>query len=80
MVIAIDKAQYIEDYRIKFSFSDGSERVVDFSEFLNKARNPMTRKYLTMENFRNFSIRYGDIIWNDYEMCFPVWDVYEGNI
>jgi len=24
--------------------------------------------------------RYGDIVWNDYELCFPILDLYEGNI
>ena len=23
---------------------------------------------------------YGDVIWNDYEMCFPIWDLHEGII
>ena len=50
------------------------------ASFLNNAKNPMTRKYLDKKVFKNFSINYGDIIWNDYEMCFPIWDLHEGNI
>jgi hypothetical protein len=30
----------------------------------------MTKKYLDKQLFEKFSIDYGDIIWNDYEMCF----------
>ena len=33
MVISIDKADYIGEYKIKFLFSDGSERMIDFSDF-----------------------------------------------
>jgi hypothetical protein len=73
-------AQYIQDYKIKFLFSDGTERTIDFSEFLENAKNPMTIKYLNKELFENFTIEYGDIIWNDYEMCFPIWNLYEGRI
>jgi hypothetical protein len=80
MVISIDKADYIGDYKIKFSFSDGIERVIDFDNFLSNAKNPMTRKYLDKQLFIKYSIEYGDIIWNDYEMCFPIWDLHEGTI
>ncbi|HAH25932.1 MAG TPA: DUF2442 domain-containing protein [Prolixibacteraceae bacterium] len=80
MIISITKAEYIHDYKIKFSFSYGIERIIDFSEFLTNARNPMTTKYLDEKLFSNFTIEYGDIIWNDYEMCFPIWDLHEGKI
>ena len=80
MVISINKAEYVGDYKIKFLFSDGNERLIDFSNFLNNAKNPMTRKYLDKNLFKKFSIDYGDIIWNDYEMCFPIWDLHEGKI
>ena len=80
MVISITKADYIGGYKIKFSFSDGVKRLIDYSRFLKNAKNPMTRKFLDEKRFRNYSIDYGDIIWNDYEMCFPIWDLHEGKI
>jgi DUF971 family protein len=80
MVISIVEAQYLGDYKIRFIFSDETERVINFSNFLNNARNPMTTKYLNKQLFKNYSIEYGDIVWNDYEMCFPIWDLYEGKI
>ncbi len=80
MVISIIKAEYIGEYSIKFSFSDGVEKVIDFYEFLKNARNTMTKKYLDQQLFKNYTIEYGDIIWNDYEMCFPIWDLHEGSI
>ena len=80
MVISINKADYIGDYKIKFLFSDGVERLIDFAGFLQNVKNPMTTKYLDKTLFKIFSIDYGDIIWNDYEMCFPIWDLHEGKI
>jgi DUF971 family protein len=80
MVISINKAEYIGEYKIKLLFSDGAERLINFSYFLNRAKNPMTRKYLDKNLFKKYSIEYGDIIWNEYEMCFPVWDLHEGKI
>ena len=72
MAISFNKAEYVVGYKIKFSFSDGVDRLIDFSSFLKNAKNPMTKKYLDKQLFKKYSIKYGDIIWNDYEMCFPI--------
>jgi hypothetical protein len=80
MIISILRAEYLVDHKIKFRFSDETERIVDFSRFLNQAKNPMTRKYLDEKLFRDFTIQHGDIIWNDYELCFPIWDLYRGEV
>jgi hypothetical protein len=80
MVISIIKAEYQGDYKIRFSFSDQSIKVIDFYNFLSSSRNPMTKKYLDKNLFQKYTIQFGDIIWNDYEMCFPIWDLHEGNI
>ena len=79
-VINIVEAKLINDYVIHFIFDDKVEREIDFYPFFNASKNLMTRKYLEAENFKNFSIKYGDIVWNDYEMCFPIWDLYSGKI
>jgi len=80
MILKIIKAEYIEDYKIRLLFSDGKENTVDFQSFLRQAQNPMTRKFLDINEFKKFKIEYGDLIWNDYEMCFPIIDLYEDNI
>ncbi|MFH1005227.1 MAG: DUF2442 domain-containing protein [Bacteroidota bacterium] len=80
MVITIQKATYKGNYKIDFIFSDGVQKVVDFERFLKNAKNPMTNKYLDKEKFKSFSLDYGDIIWNDYELCFPIWYLHEGRL
>ena len=80
MKIAIVKAEYQQDFRIKLLFSDKSEQIVDFAEVLQTAKNPMTRKYLDLDKFKEFTVEYGDLMWNDYEMCFPTWDLYRNAI
>jgi len=80
MVITIQKAQYISGYKIAIQFSDGIEKTVDFERFLSKSLNPMTAKYLDEKEFKSFKIEHGDLIWNDYELCFPIWDLHEGKI
>jgi len=80
MALAIIAAEYIKDYKIRLVFSGNEERVIDFEPFLKVSINPMTRKFLDMNAFKKFKIEYGDLIWNDYEMCFPIMDLYENNI
>ena len=78
--IAITQAKYLGEYEIYFMFSDQTEQTIDFSRFLNRSRNPMTRKFLDQKLFRNFKIEFGDIVWNDYELCFPIGHLHEGNV
>jgi hypothetical protein len=80
MVLAVTSAEYIKDYKIKLVFSDKNERIINFQPFLEQARNPMTRKFLDINEFKNFTLEYGDLVWNDYEMCFPIIDLYEDRI
>ncbi len=80
MVISIEKAEYKGNYGVHFLFSDGIEKDIDFGCFLRKSKNPMTKKYLDKNLFKSFTIDYGDLMWNDYEICFPIWDLHEGKI
>jgi len=78
--IAITQAEYLGKYEIHLTFSDQTEQLIDFSAFLNRSKNPMARKYLDKKLFRNFQVEHGDIVWNDYELCFPIGDLYEGSV
>jgi hypothetical protein len=44
------------------------------------ARNPMTTQYRDIEKFRQFRLVYGNLDWNDYEMCFSVEGLYNNDI
>ena len=79
-VIEIQSAEYRADYKLWLQFSDDQERLVDFEPFLRRSRNPMIRAYLDVEKFKQFSLVYGDLQWNDYDLCFPIADLYEGRI
>lgn len=80
MVLEIVRATYVEGYKIEIEFSCGTTRTIDFRMFLEQSRNPMTKKYLDLNEFRKFKVEYGDLTWNDYELCFPIMDLYEDNI
>ena len=79
-IIEISNAEYEGNFQIKIIFSDGLVRIVDFNNFLKSAKNPMTTQFRKEEKFKNFKLEYGDLIWGDYDMCFPIHDLYSGNI
>ena len=79
-VIAVDRAEYLRDYILRLTFSDGKQQDVDFAPFLNQSLNPLIRKYLDVERFKQFTVEYGDLYWDDYDLCFPVADLYEGQV
>jgi DUF971 family protein len=79
-VIDIVRAEQVSDYTLKLTFSDGTERVIDFEHFLSASGNPMIRAYLDPAKFANFRLEYGDLLWDDYGLCFPIADLYEQRI
>ena len=78
--IEITAARYLKDYQIEFEFNDETKTRIDFEPFLKQAKNPMLKKYLDLNELKNFTVRDGDIDWNDYELCFPIADIYEGRL
>ena len=78
--LKIDSAKYLSDFAIRIKFSDSSEKVVDFKPFLSKSLHPSIKKYLDEKKFSNFSLTDGNLNWNDYDLIFPIWDLYNGKI
>ena len=79
-VINITTVEYLGEYRLRFLFDDTTQRVVDFAQFLRKSVHPDIRKWLEPEAFRSYRLEYGEVVWGDYELCFPVADLYTGII
>ena len=79
-VVDIVEAEQVSDYELRLSFSDGTQQVVDFEPFLRASRNPMIRGYLEPNRFANFRVEYGELVWDDYGLCFPIADLYENRI
>ncbi len=79
-VINITKADYLGDYTIKLRFNDNTDHEVNFKSFLINSNHPAIRKYLDETKFKHFKLIDGNLNWNDYDMIFPVGDLYEGKI
>ncbi|HEY7214552.1 MAG TPA: DUF2442 domain-containing protein [Thermoanaerobaculia bacterium] len=78
--IDVLRAEQAGAYRLRVTFGDGTERIVDFGPFLRNSSHPSIHAYLEPDKFANFRIEYGDLLWGDYELCFPIADLYEGRI
>lgn len=78
--LEVTEAKYVSGYKLLLTFNDGAVRVVDFGPFLARARNPDTTDYRDLKKFKSFHIQDGDLMWGDYQMIFPIMDLYRGNI
>jgi hypothetical protein len=66
MFFDVTEAEYLDNYRIKLSFEDGSSGIADLSDYPN--RNNVFRLFLDINYFRNFRTEYGTVIWGDGEL------------
>lgn len=75
-IVNICSAEQIDSYRLLLKFDDGKEQIIDFNGFLMRSKHPDIRAYLDPMKFADFRIEYGELVWGDYELCFPVIDLY----
>lgn len=78
--IKITTVEHVRDYTLKFYFNDGKIQEVDFTRFLEHSQHPEISKYLDINLFKQYELIDGDIIWNDYDLVFPIWDLYTNSI
>lgn len=77
-VIKIVNAHYLDEYKIMIAFNDGQSKIIDFKDLLLNSPYKNERKFVNKDLFKNFSIEIGDLIWNDYDMCFQAKNLYKG--
>ena len=77
-IIKITDTEYLGQYKIKLSFNDKTEKIIDFFDLLNNSHYPNEKKYLEFQNFKQFRVDLGDLIWNDYDLCFQAKNLYQG--
>ncbi|HIP76166.1 MAG TPA: DUF2442 domain-containing protein [Psychromonas hadalis] len=78
--LSINNVTYLHDYILNLVFSDGKNINVNFKDFIHSSPHPDIQKYKNIEEFKNFQLDYGDLEWNDYELAFPIFDLYQNNL
>ena len=76
----ITQVNYIGDFAIRLFFSDGHQKLVDFKPFLEQAKHPAIKKYLDEKLFKTYQIKAGNLDWNDFDLCFPLEDLYQNRL
>jgi hypothetical protein len=66
-VITIVSAQYVIDFIISLTFNTGETKTVDFLPLFHKYLKGSNLKYFTLQNFKKFIIRDGNISWGKNE-------------
>ncbi len=74
--INITAAEETGDYALRLTFDDGTVQTVEFKPFLSLSRHPDIRRYLDPVRFSGFRIEYGELVWGDHDLCFPIADLY----
>ena len=78
--VKILKAKHAGKYSLSLTFSDGKEQMVDLELFLKASQHPEIRKYLKPALFKRFRLDGGELMWGDYDLIFPVMDLYNNSI
>ena len=79
-VVQIEAAGYVSPYKLRLQFDDGHESTVDFGPFLRASAHPSIRAYLELKRFKSFTLEDGVLHWNDFDLVFPMVDLYHGKI
>ncbi len=79
-IISVTKAVYVDGYRLRLTFNDGTTKVVDFADYLRDAPRPWIMKYWELAEFKNFKLSYGRLMWGDCDLVPPVFDLHQGRI
>jgi hypothetical protein len=78
--INIIAVQRLGQYRLHLVFDDGREQTIDFKPFLSRALHPEIKQWLEPKKFALYRLEYGELVWGDYELCFPIIDLYRNDI
>lgn len=78
--LSIERVTPQQDHRLLLEFNDGTVRTVDFFPFLSQSQHPQIRAYLDKTKFASHRLEQGDLVWGDYELCFPTCDLYNNKL
>ena len=79
--LLVNKATYIEGYRISVEFNDGKNKIIDFGPFLATKKEGFLKKYSNTQIFKKVHIEKGNLVWGkEWDLIFPIHQLYKGEI
>ena len=71
--ISIRAARYMNDFSVAVTFSNGITQLVNFLPLLEKHLKGDNLKYFSLERFKKFIVKNGNIYWGKNEdVSFPI--------
>jgi DUF971 family protein len=70
----------IGKYQLRLCFDDGTVQDIDFGQFLSQSQQPDIRAYLEEARFNAYRLEHGEVVWGDYDLCFPIDDLHSNQI
>lgn len=78
--LQVIKAIYVAEYKIHIYFNDGTDRIVDFENYLFNYEYAYP-EYRTLSKFKTFKVDKGELVWGkNWDIIFPVHKLYSGSI
>lgn len=62
MFLEVKKAEYLDGYRLRLSFSNSEVRVVDLEPYL---KGPIFQPLTNLKDFKRFSIPFNTVQWEN---------------
>lgn len=78
--VHIETVQRVCCHRLRIEFSDGKIAEVDFEPFLRASSHPEIHRYLDKRRFQRYRLTHGVLNWGDFDLVFPMEDLYRGVI
>lgn len=74
--INIVTAEPVGEYRLHLTFDDGMKQTVGFQTVLDPRAPSGYSRLPRSGRFSASRIEYGELVWGDYDLCFPIIDLY----
>jgi len=79
-IVNVTAATPIGGCKLRLSFDDGKAQEVDFKPFLQQSLHPDIRAFLDPSLFATYRVEHGELVWGDFDLCFPIMDLYTNQI
>jgi hypothetical protein len=75
MYFNVTKAVYVSDFSIRLTFCNGKSGIVDLTEYIQKGE--IFRAITLPDKFKDFSVEFGTIVWENGEIDIAPETLYE---
>jgi hypothetical protein len=79
-IIKLISVVYLSEFKLNLTFDDDVSQLVDFKPFLESSSHLEVKKYLNLNKFKKFSFKNNELMWGDFDLIFPIVDLYENNL